>query len=196
MTVPEHVTPSRDNPVQQHEGVHGASHNEEGDRAMSAQLEEIPAKWPLPKPCFRCSWDGDGVLTPQYEADGRLARIGLTCGACGLHVKWVPKRDLGLAPDNKRTRPEISPSKRARILAAFNHICVSCKRDDRPLEIGHLISIADGHQYGLTDDELFDDFNLVPMCDACNAGQGDMTVGMWLIVKSLRIHIAKRDGKA
>lgn len=145
----------------------------------------LPDRWPLPRACTRCGCEDDGVLGSDRS---------LRCSECGLFVKWVAKRDLGLAASDKRTRPDIKPSKRAAILAAFNHTCVNCHRDDRPLEIGHLISDAEGHAFDMTDAELYDELNLAPFCDACNAGQGDLTVGLPLMIKCLRIGIARRDG--
>jgi hypothetical protein len=45
---------------------------------------------------------------------------------------------------------------------------------------------------GLSEAELFDDENLLVMCDECNAGQGRETLPLRFMATVLRVRIARR----
>ncbi|PJE21532.1 MAG: hypothetical protein CK431_21360, partial [Mycobacterium sp.] len=66
-------------------------------------------------------------------------------------------------------------------------------RSDRPLHVAHWISVHDGKEQGLSDAELFDDENLVALCDECNAGQGRETLPLRFMAKVLRVRIQRRQ---
>src|SRR5215469_2095866 len=64
--------------------------------------------------------------------------------------------------------------------------CAFCDRNDLPLHVGHLVSVADGERLGMTSGELYDDENLAAMCDECNIGLGSATVNPRLIIQAIR----------
>lgn len=159
---------------------------------MSA-IEPLPHRWPLPGPCVRCGCAADGQLSATRK---------LECFDCHAFVKWVPKAELGLERSNKRSpnRADLSPKERHRIFAQHGHACVGCgqRPPDVTLEVGHLISIDDydtfGDLVGMTRSELNDELNQAPMCETCNSGLGASTVAVTLMLRCLRIAIAKRQG--
>jgi hypothetical protein len=91
-----------------------------------------------------------------------------------------------------RSRPQISPSQRSRILSTYNSTCAMSNHNDRPLHVAHWISVGDGRRLGLSDAELFDDENLLVLCDECNSGQGDETLPLRFMAKVLRVRIERR----
>lgn len=159
---------------------------------MSDVEPDLPKTWPLPRACHRCGSNHPGKLERE---DREGLRRGLCCADCGLFVKWVPKAELGIATSTKRVGLNLKPSERTALFNTYNNACAVCHRDDLGLEIGHLISVADGKAFGLTQAEIDDPINLAPMCPPCNAGQGDLTFGLAFVIRCLRVHIAKRDAR-
>lgn len=93
------------------------------------------------------------------------------CANCDRHCYNAPRIELGLAPVTLASRPDISPSRRYRILDAHGHACVSCHRTDVDLQIDHLISREDADRLGFLDELIESDLNLAPMCAECNSGK-------------------------
>jgi 5-methylcytosine-specific restriction endonuclease McrA len=92
---------------------------------------------------------------------------------CGRACYNAPKVETGEAARTVTTvHNGIRPKQRARILARDNRTCVMCHAADRPLHVGHLLSVDAGLSVGLTEAELNDDSNLASMCDECNLGLG------------------------
>jgi 5-methylcytosine-specific restriction endonuclease McrA len=104
------------------------------------------------------------------------------CNGCNRLAYNAPKSETGEAVRSLRTRPDISPSKRARILDRDNHTCVACHRSKVPLDVGHLLSVSEGRIHGLTDEELWHDENLAAMCASCNSGYSSRSVSLRLAI--------------
>ena len=99
------------------------------------------------------------------------------CACCGRALYNAPKTETGERQRSVLTvREAIKPSQQARIFNRDHGRCVLCGRDDAPLTVGHLLSIADGLALGATERELDSDANLAAMCEACNLGLGSTSV--------------------
>jgi 5-methylcytosine-specific restriction endonuclease McrA len=135
------------------------------------------------EPCRACDCP-EGVLTTKGGQDV------VRCADCRAYCYCAPRTETGREPRSLRTRPDIRPGRRSRILMLDNSTCVLCHRDDLPLDIGHLISVHDGRELGLTDAQLNSDENLAAMCSPCNSGVGRETLPLRLVVAVLRARTA------
>ena len=138
------------------------------------------------EPCPHCN-STKGQITPT---NGQNV---VRCAGCNTYMYCAPKHETGEAPEPVSRRPGIKPSQRARILDRDNHTCVSCHANDRPLHIGHLLSVDDGRKLGATDTELWSDENLAAVCDECNLGFGRWTVSLRFVYRILQSRIAHRE---
>lgn len=132
--------------------------------------------------CTRCG----GMTGIVSEKNGQDI---VRCVQCGTYAYSRPKSESGKPQRTVRTRPEIKPSTKARILERDNYTCVMCHTATGVLHIGHLLSVADGKEMGATEDELFDDENLAAMCEECNLGMSDRTVSLRLVYQILKARI-------
>jgi 5-methylcytosine-specific restriction endonuclease McrA len=114
-------------------------------------------------PCPRCGGDDGNVATVNGQDTVR-------CAECNQFCYNAPRSETGREARSLRTRPNIRPSQRARILARDNGTCILCHRSGVPLDVGHLISVHDGYLVGLSDADLSSDDLLAAMCTACNSG--------------------------
>lgn len=140
----------------------------------------------LRQPCRLCQ-----------STDGRTVTKGgqdvVYCAHCGCHAGYnAPKSETGRAPRSLRTRPDIKPSQRSRILDRDGGRCCICHHANRDLDIAHLVSVDDGRTLGMTEAELYDDENLVAMCAPCNSGYGSMSVSPRVLLMLIRARIARR----
>jgi len=118
---------------------------------------------------------------------GRIEEKGyqdcVYCLGCDRFQYNAPRCETGKPVRHVKTREQISPSQRARILIVrANGRCEICGTDKRELHVAHLLSIDAGREQGMSDDELNDDENLCAMCDACNLGLGKNPVPLRLAV--------------
>jgi len=115
-------------------------------------------------PCSRCDCP-DGIIVTKNGQDT------VRCADCDQYAGYnAPRSETRRERRSLRTRPTIRPSQRTRILVRDNGTCVLCHRSDVSLDVGHLISVHDGHTLGMSDAELSSDDNLAAMCSACNSG--------------------------
>jgi 5-methylcytosine-specific restriction endonuclease McrA len=115
------------------------------------------------------------------------------CSQCGRYAGYNPPRtETGRSRRSLRSRPQISPSQRSRILERDNSTCLRCGCSGGPLNVAHWISVHDGKAVGLSEAELFDDENLLVLCAECNAGQGRETLPLRFMATVLRVRIARR----
>jgi len=139
-------------------------------------------------PCPQC-----GATTGRVETRNGQDCVYCTCG------RWcynAPRLETGREVRSLRSRPDIKPSKRARILERDGYRCFMCGRQPDGgdgLAIGHLLSIADGKPLGLTDDQINSEENLAAQCEECNSGLGDRTVPLWLMVAVLRTRMNSKE---
>jgi 5-methylcytosine-specific restriction endonuclease McrA len=129
----------------------------------------------------------DGVVITKGGQDT------VRCSQCDRYAGYnAPRIETGRPRRSLRSRPQISPSQRSRILQRDNSTCLRCGRLDVPLNVSHWISVHDGTAEGLSDPELFDDENLLVLCAECNAGQGRETLPLRFMATVLRVRIARR----
>jgi hypothetical protein len=131
-------------------------------------------------PCAQCG----GTLGIVTERNGQDV---VRCIACGTHCYNRPKSESGKPQRSVRTRPDIAPSTKVRILERDNFACVICHSVTSPLHVGHLLSVANGRQLGASDDELYADDNLAAMCEECNLGLAELSVSprlLYLLLQS------------
>lgn len=123
-----------------------------------------PASITMRAPCPRCGEDL-GIVTRKSMQDV------VRCANCDRHCYNAPRTELGLERVSLSSRPDITPSRRYRILDAHGHACVSCHRSDVDLQIDHLISREDAQRFNFLDDIIDSDLNMAPMCAECTSGK-------------------------
>lgn len=125
-------------------------------------------------PCPSCGTT-EGVLIPRNGQDT------VRCARCDRHCYNAPRTETGRAQRSVTTvHNAIKPSQRARILLRDGNACAICHASDRPLHVGHLLSVDTGLKLGLTDSELNSDENMASMCEECNLGIGNNPVPLRL----------------
>lgn len=108
------------------------------------------------------------------------------CGDCSRFQYNAPKTETGEKPRTiESAHAGIKPSVRMRILERATGRCEICG-SDKNLHVGHLVSVQDGMDLGLSDRELNSDANLAAMCEACNLGLGSLSITPRLYVALLR----------
>ena len=133
-------------------------------------------------PCKSCGCQ-DGYITTVGMQDT------IRCIECGRWCYNAPRTETGRETRSLRTRPEIKPGQRTRILIRDNGTCIICHRNDLPLDVGHLISVRDGETHGIPQSDLFDDENLAAMCSPCNSGLSHETVHLKLLVVAIKVRL-------
>jgi 5-methylcytosine-specific restriction endonuclease McrA len=137
-----------------------------------------------------------GCGSPAGHIQPRNGQDCVFCAGCGQFCYNAPRAETGREIRSLRSRPDIKPSKRARILERDGYRCFMCGRQPGSREglvIGHLLSVADGRQLGIADDELNSEENLAAQCEECNSGLGERTVPLWLMVAVLRTRLNSKE---
>ena len=135
---------------------------------------------PLRGPCRGCGFEGDGYIRTKGGQDV------VRCPQCDRAQYNAPRGETGREVRKLSTRPGISVTTRTRILVRDNRTCVLCHRDDVALDVGHLVSVADGEKSGLTDAQLHGDDNLAAMCASCNSGLSRQTIPLHVAVSIIK----------
>jgi 5-methylcytosine-specific restriction endonuclease McrA len=114
---------------------------------------------------------------------------GQDCVICCGCERWqinAPKTETGRAARSLRTTHElIKPSLRWKIIERAGGVCESCKRSpagSEGLQVGHVVSVEDGHKYGLTDRQINSEENLIAQCAECNSGASSRTIPIWMLI--------------
>jgi 5-methylcytosine-specific restriction endonuclease McrA len=123
---------------------------------------------------------------------------GQDCVYCFHCSRWqynAPKVETGREVRSVSTTHEaIKPNQRARVIERANTRCERCgKRASEcktSLHVGHILSVDDGHKYGLSDDVINSDENLIAECDECNLGHGKGVLPVRLLVALLATRAA------
>lgn len=140
---------------------------------------ESPSHHQMRQPCSKCE-GVDGIICTVSGQDV------VRCSACNAYCYNAPRRETGRPVRSLRSRPQIRPSQRNRIFERDRRTCFKCGRSDRALEIGHIITVREGRELGLSDSELFHDDNLVALCAECNSGQGSATMPLPFVLAVMR----------
>ena len=137
-------------------------------------------------PCQQCGTP-DGVLEEVNGQDTPCAAHGVRRFATTPpRPKLVGKRGRWRSGP---TSPRANAPTSCCATAAHAIICHSTER----LEVGHLISVADGARFGLDFDLIHSDENLAVMCATCNSGISDETVPIRLIVTAFMVRVNRKQ---
>lgn len=93
------------------------------------------------------------------------------CAKCFQFQYCPSKLETGEERRSIRSRPDLKPGQRDRILAQDGNRCFLCGRgpaESAILHVAHALSVDEGRKQGLSDDELMDDGNLFAACEECN----------------------------
>jgi 5-methylcytosine-specific restriction endonuclease McrA len=142
-------------------------------------------------PCKACS-DTDGVVA---EVNGQDT---VRCATCNRFQYNAPRTETGRAERTVTTvHNGIKPKQRAKIIMRAGAKCEYCgARGD--LHVGHILSVEAGLNYGIGDDLLNHDENLLALCPECNLGMGHEPMSLRLAVAILRARISwakKHEGQ-
>jgi hypothetical protein len=147
---------------------------------------------PLRQPCKNCSATAGYIKTAGGQDVVR-------CAVCDLYQYNAPRVETGREVRTVTTvHAGIKPGQRSRILLRATSHCELCGKgptDEHPLAVGHLLSVREGMELGLTELELNNDENLAAMCDECNSGIGRETVPLRLcfaIIKARANNMMKK----
>lgn len=145
-------------------------------------------------PCVACGCT-DGVVLERNGQDT------VRCTGCDKFQYNAPRTETGRAQrSNATVHDGIKPSQRARIIARALARCEHCGATGPGtiLHVGHILSVEYGLRFGVPDEELNHDENLLALCEACNLGMGCEPMPLRLAVAILRARIAwtKRRGGA
>lgn len=115
------------------------------------------------------------------------------CVKCGRFY-LASKEEIGEEPRTlKTTHKAITGAKRRAVLLRSSGFCELCGRKDQ-LQVGHLVSVERGHEYGLTDDEINHTENLCAMCPECNSNMRSEVVPLRVALVMIRDR-ARRAGQ-
>lgn len=112
------------------------------------------------------------------------------CSVCNKHQYNAPKTETGRESRSvQTTHNAIKPKQRSRIVERANCHCERCgksaERSVTGLQVGHILSVEEGHKQGLPDDIINSDENLIAECDECNLGHGRGVLPVRLLVALL-----------
>jgi 5-methylcytosine-specific restriction endonuclease McrA len=138
----------------------------------------------LRKPC-KCG-HGDGYIVTKSGQDC------VYCVSCNAHQYNAPKVETGRAVRTVTTiHNGIKPNQRNRILMRATGHCELCGAGG-DLHVGHLLSVREGMENGLTEVELNSDENLAAFCPECNLGMGQETVPLRLVFAIIKARAKNR----
>ena len=130
-------------------------------------MADNPNLYPMRAPCRECG-EPNGVR----EMKGRQDTV--RCASCGRFQYNAPRVETGAPTATVRSREDISPGLRSRVLERCDNACWECGR--RPpaviLHVGHLISVDDAKANGWADEQANHPLNLIAACEECNLGRG------------------------
>lgn len=129
---------------------------------------------------------------------GFITEVGaqdvVRCLKCERHCYNAPRTETGKAVRTVTTvHNGVKPKLRSKILERDGACCVLCKASDRPLHVGHVVSVDAGMAIGLSDAEINDEENLIALCDECNLGQGSQPISLSLAIRILKARISWRN---
>jgi 5-methylcytosine-specific restriction endonuclease McrA len=86
-------------------------------------------------------------------------------------VYCIPNHELGLGPVKRRSSSleTVDATQAARIRLRDRGVCAMCRTAEGPLEIGHLLPLAECRKYPSLRQAMGSDENLALMCRECNA---------------------------
>lgn len=154
-----------------------------------------PQPWTLRDPCKQCG-STDGVVAKSGPQN--VAR----CAKCNTFAYCVPKQETGEERRTVRSRADIPPSTRARILERDGFKCAACGRGPQQgvlLHVGHMLSVEDAAKLKadgvpVRDDDLDSDYNYVTVCEEDNLGAAGRSYWLRTAYFILRANVERDRG--
>lgn len=130
---------------------------------------------PLREPCIQCS-----------GLDGMVKRKGfndvVTCIVCGTFGFNMPKTESGKKRQScSTTHSGITPQTRIDVLRTAGFKCETCgipASKSGGLQVGHIRSVKECLEAGMTDREINALSNLIAQCPECNLGLGKKSLDL------------------
>jgi hypothetical protein len=125
-------------------------------------------------PCMKCNGSNGHIET----------RNGQDCVFCdcGRYQYNAPKSETGREVRSVRTRQDISPSQRYRVMERANRTCELCNKKDCNLHVDHALSVDAAKSQGLNESIYNSDENLIVLCEECNSGKSDMALPVRILI--------------
>jgi len=137
----------------------------------------------LREPCIRC-----GSLEGEIKSQGN--QEGAYCLRCGKWNYWAPHSETGRKPRSVKTgHSNITPGKRIRVIERAKARCELCSATTTPLHVGHIMSVKDGLELGLTEYQVGHEANLAAMCEECNLGLSSLSLSPIVYVSLVKIRV-------
>jgi 5-methylcytosine-specific restriction endonuclease McrA len=140
-------------------------------------------------PCRWCATEG------VTENNGYIRTVNgqdvVRCIRCERHCYNAPKTETGKPIRNVRSRPELKPGQRERILERDGGECFLCHRRDGILHAAHVMSVADAQESGWSEVEYMDDANLYAACEECNLGLKSRSMEARIFLRLIQLRIFK-----
>lgn len=134
--------------------------------------------------------------SPFGYVERRNGQACVFCAACQRFVYNAPRTETGERQRSLTTvHNGVKPKVRAMVILRANGHCEMCGADLATVDwhVGHLLSVKDGMAEGLTDTEINHQENLCALCAECNAGIGEHSITLRMI---LRIALRRRIMRA
>jgi 5-methylcytosine-specific restriction endonuclease McrA len=138
------------------------------------------------EPCKYCNH-------PEGRIEIRNGQDCVFCLKCGKHNYNAPKTETGRDVRSLRTRPDVKPNQRARILDRDAGQCIICHTTDRQLDLGHLVSVVDAKRLGWSENLIYDDENLATMCAPCNSGYSAVSINPRIFAALVVSRVRQRE---
>jgi|TARA_R100000093_G_scaffold68986_1_gene40930 5-methylcytosine-specific restriction endonuclease McrA len=134
-------------------------------------------------------------LTPQDAISSREETVKMDCDCdCGAtegtvspagphyrldcdnghYIKFVSKKELGIAQRSVRSHPDIAPNIHYKVMERAGGMCELCgsHSDEFPLHVDHILSIYDAKNMDI-EIRIYESMdNLMALCEECNLGKG------------------------
>lgn len=134
--------------------------------------------------------DIEGVHKGAYYVGFVEERHGqrcVFCAWCGKFQYNQPKTEAQVKPRVvSSVRADIKPKQRYQVIERAGRRCELCGKSSTVLHVGHILSVAEGLEQGLSPEQLNDPENLIAECEECNLGQGRTVLPLWLAATILR----------
>ncbi len=152
---------------------------------FEAQVDALP-DYVMRAPCRWCGEPSRGK-GPRHS-NGQDA---ILCAACRRVVYNAPRSETGKPQRNVRTRPDLRPGQRERILERDGGECFLCHRRDAILHVSHALSVNDAKEFGWSEDEYMDDANLYAACEECNLGLRSKSMEARIFLRLIQVRIRR-----
>lgn len=142
--------------------------NEE-HQPLQAEADNPPTGIYLRTPC-KCGW----IYGKIHPKGGQNC---VYCTECDAFQYNAPKVETGQKKRSISTiRNQPKPKQRSRILSLDSYRCGLCHATDKPLQIGHIVSVKDCLSLRWRVKQINSDDNLFAICEECNLGESSQSL--------------------